>query len=102
MLYCINFLRHIINSGGIGRFDEASLDKTVKYLAAQTGNYLTKDQIAKLQDLKTNNDAGKETDFDEVLEDLLEQVIVLEYNDGSHKRVHPIVAESKIYKERVK
>jgi hypothetical protein len=95
-------LTYSYTSDGIGKFDDVSLDKTVKYLAAQTGNYLTKEQLAKLQQLKTNNDEGEETDFDEVLEDLLEQVIVLEYNDGSHKRVHPIVAESKIYKERVK
>ncbi len=84
-----------------GKYDLASLERTVKYLAAQNGNYLTKAQIAKLQELKTNNDQGLETDFDEVMEDLLEQVIVMEYNDGSYKRVHPIVESSKIYQERV-
>ena len=42
-----------------------------------------------------------QTDFDAVMQELLEKVIVMEYNDGNHKRVNPLVEISKIYQERV-
>jgi len=39
--------------------------------------------------------------FDEDLQDLLEKLIILEYNDGTYKRVNPIVEESQLYKQYV-
>jgi len=40
--------------------------------------------------------------FDDDLQDLLEKLIILEYNDGTFKRVNPIVEESQLYKQYVR
>ncbi|MDZ7878442.1 MAG: hypothetical protein U5L45_12260 [Saprospiraceae bacterium] len=77
------------------------LDKGIKKLAAQSSQYLRTVDLTNLKTLKENNDAGKETPFDDKWQDLLEDLIVLEYNDGTYKRVNPIVAESAIYKQYV-
>jgi hypothetical protein len=84
-----------------GVLDQACLDRTVHYLASLAGNYLEDAQLTKLLEIKINNASGRETKYDEVLEILLEQVIVMEYNDGTHKRVNPIVEASNMYQQYV-
>jgi hypothetical protein len=77
------------------------LDKGIKKLAAQTSQYISNKDLAKLKILKEANEQGKELAFDEEWQDLLEKLIILEYNDGTYKRVNPIVEASPLYKQYV-
>ena len=77
------------------------LDKGIKKLAAQTAQYVTSKDLDKLKILKKANEEGREIPFDEGWQDLLEKLIILEYNDGSYKRVNPVVEASPLYKQYV-
>lgn len=77
------------------------LEKGVQKLAAQTAQYVSKKDLTKLKELKEANDNNMPLAFDEEWQDLLEKLIVLEYNDGTFKRVNPIVEASALYKQYV-
>lgn len=77
------------------------LDKGIKKLAAQTSQYVSAKDLEKLKLLKKANEAGVPITFDEDWQDLLEKLIILEYNDGTYKRVNPIVEASELYKYHV-
>jgi hypothetical protein len=77
------------------------LEKGVKKLSAQTSQYVSSKDLVNLKTLKEANESGKEIPFDEDWQDLLEKLIVLEYNDGSYKRVNPVVEASSLYKQYV-
>jgi hypothetical protein len=78
-----------------------SLEKGIRKLAAETSQYLSDADLNKLIILKQSNEEGKLMPFDSDLQYLLEKLIVLEYNDGTYKRVNPIVEESELYKQYV-
>ncbi len=88
-----------------GDDDEAitreALEKGIRQLAAETSQYVSTADLEKLKTLKQSNDEGKVMPFDADWQDLLEKLIVLEYNDGTYKRVNPIVEESQLYKQYV-
>lgn len=63
--------------------------------------YLMPDEWAALAKLKTDLDEGNPIGFDELMQGLLEKEIVFEYNDGTFKRVNPIVERSKLYLHHV-
>jgi hypothetical protein len=77
------------------------LDKGIKKLSAQTSQYVSNKDLEKLKILKEANEKDREISFDEDWQDLLEKLIVLEYNDGTYKRVNPIVEASPLYKQDV-
>ena len=77
------------------------LDKGIKKLSAQTSQYVSTKDLEKLKILKEANDNGKEIAFDTDWQDLLEKLIILEYNDGTYKRVNPVVEASPLYKQYV-
>lgn len=77
------------------------LDKGIKKLAAETAQYVSKKDFDKLKILKEANDSNQAIPFDEDWQDLLEKLIVLEYNDGTFKRVNPIVEASVLYRQYV-
>lgn len=77
------------------------LDKGIKKLAAQTSQYISSKDLEKLKLLKEANEQGKSIPFDIDWQDLLEKLIVLEYNDGTYKRVNPIVEASALYQQYV-
>jgi hypothetical protein len=79
----------------------ADLEKGVKKLSAQTSQYVSNKDLEKLKILKEANENGRELAFDDEWQDLLEKIIVLEYNDGSYKRVNPVVEASPLYKQHV-
>ena len=84
-----------------GVLDQYSLDKATKRLANQAANYLTEEHLKKLKELRDCNLQGREIPFDDVLQELLEKIIVMEYNDGNYKRVSPLVEKSQIYQQSV-
>lgn len=78
-----------------------ALEKGIRQLAAETSQYVSTADLEKLKTLKKSNDEGKVMPFDADWQDLLEKLIILEYNDGTYKRVNPIVEESQLYKQYV-
>lgn len=78
-----------------------ALKKGIQKLAAETSQYVSTADLEKLKTLKQANNEGKVVPFDTDWQDLLEKLIILEYNDGTYKRVNPIVEESKLYKQNV-
>ncbi len=78
-----------------------ALEKGIQKLAAETSQYISTADLEKLKTLKQSNEDGRVMPFDEDWQDLLEKLIVLEYNDGTYKRVNPIVEESQLYKQYV-
>ena len=84
-----------------GKLTEEALGKAVKKLSAEYSRYLTTKDLEQLKVLKENNEARLFTPFDESWQDLLEKLIVLEYNDGTYKRVHPLVEASQLYQQYV-
>ena len=87
-------------------FDKGILDsqaflKAINRLSNQASGYLTEKHLRKLKELKQKNEEGVEIPYDDVLQDLLENIIVMEYNDGNYKRVNPLIEFSKIYNEYV-
>lgn len=78
-----------------------ALEKGIRKLAAVTSRYISSSDLEQLKILKEKNDKGIPIPFDVDLQDLLEKLIVLEYNDGTYKRVNPIVEESQLYKQYV-
>ena len=39
--------------------------------------------------------------YDETMQRLLENITIMEYNDGNYKRVNPIIEASSIYRRHV-
>ncbi|MEM6264090.1 MAG: hypothetical protein AAGI38_16365 [Bacteroidota bacterium] len=78
-----------------------ALDKALKKLSAEYSRYLTREDLDLLKQLKENNEQGFQTPFDLHWQGLLEKLIVLEYNDGTYKRAHPLVEASQLYKQHV-
>ena len=75
--------------------------KALEQLAGETVQYVTKEDLEMLKVLKTSNAEGKQFPYDEECQDLLEKVIVMEYNNGKYKRVNPIVEISDLYTQYV-
>jgi hypothetical protein len=80
----------------------AALDKGLKKLAAQSSQYISEADFKKLKTLKEDNENGLPTATEETWQELLEKIIVLEYNDGNYKRVHPVIEMSELYKRYVR
>ncbi|MEI6141408.1 MAG: hypothetical protein WCP85_19210 [Mariniphaga sp.] len=78
-----------------------ALEKGIRKLAAETSQYVSTSDLEKLKTLQQANDEGRVMPFDADWQDLLEKLIILEYNDGTYKRVNPIVEASQLYKQNV-
>jgi len=63
--------------------------------------YLFPAEWEALGKLRTGLQQGEPIGFDEVMQGLLEKEIVFEYNDGTFKRVNPLVEKSKLYAHHV-
>lgn len=84
-----------------GKITMGDLDKAIKKLAVESSQYLSKEDLDKLKELRMANEKNLFIPFDDRLQALLEKLIVLEYNDGSYKRVNPIVELSPLYQQFV-
>jgi hypothetical protein len=84
-----------------GKITREALDKGLKKLASLTAQYIQVEEFEKLKQLKDDNEKGLETAIDGGWQDLIEKLIVFEYNDGTYKRVNPVVELSGLYKRYV-
>lgn len=73
----------------------------IKVLAGEYSRYITSDELKTLIEVENNFKHQIPTPFNDTLQKLTEDLLVLEYNDGSDKRVHPIVQESEMYKKHI-
>ena len=75
--------------------------KAIEQLGNEYSRSLTPEDFAMMRILENNLKANKSTAFYPVLHTLIQKEIVFEYNDGTYKRVNPIVAASRTYKENI-
>jgi AAA ATPase domain len=80
-----------------GIIDKEAMEKGIQKLAAQTAYYVNNDDLAKLKNLRACNDKNEQVAHLD-LQDLLEKLLVMEYNDGSFARPNPILEESELYR----
>ncbi len=84
-----------------GKIDRHALDRGLKKLANETTEYLTPADFEKLRELHENNQKQLQTPYDPIMDKLIEDVIVYEYNDGTYKRANPVIELADIYQQRV-
>jgi hypothetical protein len=84
-----------------GKLDMACLLDAARRLANQAAQYLTHEKLQKLREIHEDNLKGRSSTFDELTGEMLEDIILMEYNDGSYKRVNPIIELSALYQQRV-
>ena len=71
-----------------GKIDKKALDKALQRLADQTSQYLTEPMFAKLKEIKSNNEKGLDTPFDKEIQEMLEKILVMEYQDKENLVLH--------------
>jgi hypothetical protein len=81
--------------------NEQALDKALDRLAKQTAQYISKEMFGKMKEIVANNRKQKETEYDSIMQSLLEKTYVMEYNSGSYKRINPILELSNLYQQNV-
>lgn len=81
--------------------NEQALDKALDRLAKQTAQYISKEMFSKMKEIVENNRQQKETEYDSIMQSLLEKTYVMEYNSGSYKRINPILELSNLYQQNV-
>ena len=84
-----------------GVITRTALDKALHRLANQTAQFLSPVQWATIKSVVQNNRERRGTPFDDTLQDLLERLILMEYNDGNYKRPNPILELSDAYRENI-
>jgi hypothetical protein len=77
------------------------LDKVLDKKANEKAATLTAEMIGKLKEIKQDSESGKITPYDAIMQNLLEDEYVMEYNSGTLKRVNPLLELSKLYKQDV-
>lgn len=100
LLRILEFASILTDEGSV-KIDFHSLEKALDKLAGQASQHLTEEDIEILRKLRKANEKAEEVLFDEGFQRLMEDMIVLEYNDGNYRRVHPLIERSKRYKQYV-
>ncbi|MGB0525765.1 MAG: hypothetical protein ACPGJS_22490 [Flammeovirgaceae bacterium] len=85
-----------------GLLTQEALEKATQKMAAETAQFLIQEDLDELKKIEEANQRGIPTLFSESIQGLLEKLILFEYNDGTYKRVNPIVEASEVYKYYVK
>ncbi len=85
----------------VGKITLADLNKALQKLAAECSQFVTTKDLEMLKRLKDNNAKSIQTPFDQEWLRLFEHQIVFEYNDGTYKRVNPVLEISGLYKQHV-
>lgn len=79
----------------------ALMQQAVEKMGNNMARYLDDSDWQTLVRLKNTLDEGAPIGFDSQLQSLLEKEIIFEYNDGTYKRVNPLLEVSKLYKYNV-
>ncbi|MFK7971059.1 MAG: hypothetical protein AB8F95_11860 [Bacteroidia bacterium] len=79
----------------------SNMKAAIDQLGNAAAKYLQPEEWARLKTLKTDLDKGNPIGFGNDIQSLLEKIIIFEYNDGTYKRVNPLLEVSKLYKHNV-
>ncbi len=83
-----------------GQIQSAALDRALVKLGNQTAQYLTPEEWKKIGEVIKNIEQQKDTDYDPIIETLLEKLILMEYNDGTFKNINPVLKLSNLYRQK--
>lgn len=86
---------------GEKQITEEAMRKAIDKLGNNIARYLEPSDFELLRQLKEDLENGHPIGFDSTIQDLLEKEILFEYNDGTYKRVNPLLEGSKLYKHHV-
>jgi hypothetical protein len=78
-----------------------ALHQALKRLANQTAQFIEPTQWIRIKEVIQNNENQRVTTFDEIVQGLLERIILMEYNDGTFKRVNPVLELSDAYRQLI-
>lgn len=84
-----------------GQITQADMQRAIDREANAMVRYLEPTDYETLRKLRTTLDKGDPIGFDSSIQQLLEKEIIFEYNDGTYKRVNPLVERSKLYRHNV-
>jgi hypothetical protein len=84
-----------------GKIMLADMQRAIDREANSMGRYLQPTDFETLRTLRTQLENGDPIGFDNSIQDLLQKQIILEYNDGTYKRVNPLLELSKLYQYNV-
>ena len=82
------------------QLNRQALLQGVEYLSADA-RLLSVSELDILKTIKKNNELGVPTPYMDGMQRLLENVTIMEYNDGTYKRVNPIIEHSPTYRHYV-
>ncbi len=83
------------------RLSKNNVESAIEKIGNNYSQYLEPEEWNVLRKIKADLDKGKPIGFDSVMQGLLEKEIVFEYNDGTFKRVNPLLEKSKLYAHNV-
>lgn len=78
-----------------------AVENAIEQMGNATARYLEPADFELLKAIKSDLELGNPIGFDSGIQSLLEKEIIFEYNDGTYKRVNPILEQSKLYRYRV-
>ena len=83
------------------KITEVNIKRAILKLGNNIARYLETSDFQVLKAMKTELEAGNPIGFDSSIQNLLEKEIIFEYNDGTYKRVNPLLEVSKLYRYHV-
>jgi hypothetical protein len=84
-----------------GKITKANMQRAIEKLGNSFARYLEPADFQILKALKGDLEAGNPIGFDNNIQGLLEKEIIFEYNDGTYKKVNPLLEVSKLYQHHV-
>ena len=84
-----------------GVISKANMQRAIDKLGNGIARYLETTDFQVLKNIKQDLDNGKYVGYGSDIQTLLEKEIIFEYNDGTYKRVNPLLEISKLYKQNV-
>jgi hypothetical protein len=85
----------------VGKITQSDMQRAVQKLGNSTARYLEPTDFEVLKRIKNDLEVGNPIGFDGLIQGLLEKEIIFEYNDGTYKRVNPLLEISKLYRHHV-
>ena len=97
-------LLRIIKETAVNKFvtdklTEQAFNDTIRQMSEADSSYITAPMLQKLKEIEALNKENKDIVYDGVLQELLENGHIMEYNAGSFKRVNPLIENSNRYKQ---
>ncbi len=84
-----------------GKITHENMRMAIEKEGNSLARYIEPEEFEVLKRIRTDLDAGKPIGFDSAIQGLLEKNILFEYNDGTYKRVNPLLEVSKLYRHHV-